>query len=477
MSDWTPEDVDALFQEGSEEHEFEYNEAAWGQMENLLERRDRRRRLMWWLVGTTVSLFLLISAYTIWGDTSNHQEVSNKDKLELSNSDKFTPLKDEKKETTKEIIPKSEKQSTNLNKNTKTTTIAKTELSLKEEKTIFPKKTNTQIKTIEKNSVTVHELTKIEKKKSPTIINDTEKLQVPKIDVNQAAEQKAEMLTDDFKITELSTNTESVKTATKELEDGNNNHKGPSAVTQTALTTELAILPSLSMQIDYSTAPIDFNKSIMEDLDKAQRATTESDLRSPNYFVVGALLSKEFSFVDMSDMTNLKWKAGLSVAYRYGEKHALKLSANYSQKDYMVSTIENYQVEDGFWPKATAPNTASGICDVLELSLSESYFFNGYDKKGFFVNAGLTSYFLLREQYNYTYDTNDPELLWSWGEDNANRHWFGIGEVSIGYNLPFTDKSSLQIAPYAQIPLTGVGHGALKIFSSGVLIRYNFHLR
>lgn len=477
MSDWTPEDVDALFQEGSEGHEFEYNEAAWGQMENLLERRDRRRRLIWWIIGASTSFLLFVFAYTIWRNDNSFKNVDTVDKLEINNfKTEQNSVDREINAPIKKISPKQEKETTNPSKETKTTPIASTEQPLKKETAISLKKSNTQAKTADGINDTTNELTKNEIKKSPLAAKRIMR-NAPLGQVDKTKEQTPTTITKELKTIELSTSTEALKTtASKVVEDSSNNQKQTFS-TRTALTNTLATLPSLSMQIDYIRTPIDFTKSLLEDLSKVQRLTTELQPTNPNHFVIGLLLSKEFSFVDMSNMTNLKWKAGLSLEYRFRGKYALKLGANYSQKDYMTSTIENYRVADGFWNKATAPNTASAVCDVLEVSLSESYFVNGHDKKGFFINAGLTSYFLLKEQYDYTYDTNDPELLWSWGENNANRHWFGIGEVSIGYNLPFTDKSSLQIAPYAQIPLTGVGHGELKLFSSGVLIRYNFHLK
>jgi len=481
MSDWTPEDVDALFQEGSKGYEFEYHEAAWGQMENLLERRDRRRRLIWWLIGATLSLLFIVFAYTIWVDVNSRHNVSDVDKLESNHlKSELNQVDKEIKAPIKETIPPLEKKPIKANRDTKTTPIAKvqSEQPLKKEASISSEKSNIPIKTIEKNNVTANELAKVENEQLPINPTETEALDVQLIDLNQATEQKKAIITDDLKVIQLSTTEEPLTTTLfDELKDSDIDQKQIPFNSRTALTTEVATLPSLPLQINYTTAPIDFPKSKLEDLAKVQKQISEPPLISPNHFVIGLLLSEEFSFVDRTNMTNLKWKAGLSVEYRFGGKHALKLGINYSQKDYMTSTIENYQVEDGFWHKATAPNTASAICDVLELSWTESYFMKGHEKRGFFINGGLTSYFLLREQYDYTYDTNDPELLWSWGENNTNRHWFGIGEVSVGYNLPFTNKSSLQIAPYAQIPLTGVGHGALKIFSSGVLIRYNFHLK
>jgi len=245
MSDWTPEDVDALFQEGSERHEFEYNEAAWGQMENLLERRDRRRRLIWWMIGATLSLLLIVFAYTIWGDANNRQNVSDVDKLEKKHlRSELNQVDKEIKAPIKEITPPLEKEIIAPNRDTKTTPIAKIQPrpSLKKEAIISPKQRNTQVKTIEKNNVTANELVKTENKKLPTNPTETDALNVPKMDLKQTTEQKTVIITNDLKGIELSTNEESLKTTinSKKLEDRENDQNQSPLNTRTALTTELA---------------------------------------------------------------------------------------------------------------------------------------------------------------------------------------------------------------------------------------------
>ncbi|RMG82685.1 MAG: hypothetical protein D6714_10985, partial [Bacteroidetes bacterium] len=63
MSDYPSNELDKLFREGSEKYDFQYNPKAWEQMETLLDKADRRRRLLiWWLSG--VGLFILI--FSCW---------------------------------------------------------------------------------------------------------------------------------------------------------------------------------------------------------------------------------------------------------------------------------------------------------------------------------------------------------------------------------------------------------------------------
>lgn len=455
MSDWTPEDVDALFQGDSNGYEFEYNETAWGQMEHLLERRDRRRQMLWWLVGVLMSTLLLIIAYLYWEGNNTLVNVID-GQIELSPVNEVSPTSEVLETTVSNSIAQNEVQSFIV-------------ADIHKIKTpINPINQSAKNKIIDQNNILIKKLKQSEQIESSSVLKEVH--HSVSLKTHKGTEQKTAFPSNDLKVVKLATSTELFKATS-------NNQKQNFTNTHTRLTTRLAPLPSLSKESPLFSIPVDFTKSSLEDLIKVHNTSQEQIPFNTNHFVIGLLMSKELSFVNMADMTSVKWKAGLSVEYRFKGKHALKFGANYSRKDYMTRAMDDYQVADGFWPKSTTPNTASGIGDILELSLTKSFFVNGHDKKGLFVNAGLTSYFLLKERYNYTYDTNDPELLWSWNGTNTNQHWFGIGEISLGYNLPFADKSSLQIAPYAQIPLTGVGHGSLKIFSSGVSVRYNFHLR
>ncbi|MEM6316276.1 MAG: hypothetical protein AAF960_01325 [Bacteroidota bacterium] len=445
MSDWTPEDVDALFQEGSKRHEFEYNEAAWGQMEDLLDRRDKRRGLVWWFFGIGISL-LLFFGYFGWSSLAlvNKTDVSMDD---LSTVSEVAVI------TTEQVAPSDKNQENVANQNELSQAIAtaKVEQLIFSQETVSEKSqkeaTNQRAKTTpKKNLLATDNSSKVMKSTTNNlqdmdVLEGVSRLLVPtsgdEISVKEAIEK----------------NTEKVATFSSER------------------NIEVSRLPPLSFLLTAPVPPIEVDESLLEKIVEPQKNLHD------NHLVIGALIGSEISFTETDALCAPTWKAGLSVEYRYARKLALKVGVNYIRKDYQTQNAANYRAPMGFWENGVLPQAVTANCDVLELSLIQSYFPKGHTRKGFYVNAGLTSYLMLEEVYNYSYENPPTNARMRWATQNTNRHWMGIGEVSFGYNLPFTDKSSLQIAPYAQLPLTGVGHGQLKLFSSGVLVRYNFHVR
>ena len=63
MSDLSPKDIDQLFQQGSNAHHFEYNEFAWKELEQQLDKKDRRRALIYWLLGVLGMLLVVGIGY------------------------------------------------------------------------------------------------------------------------------------------------------------------------------------------------------------------------------------------------------------------------------------------------------------------------------------------------------------------------------------------------------------------------------
>lgn len=440
MSDWTPEDVDALFQEGSEKHEFEYNEAAWGQMEDLLDRRDKRRRLIWWwFLGIGLSL-LVFAIY--WGqnrklgnDTNTEENVMLEQPLSTSidaiNTTAQTPL-------TERAAIKAEKTTGREKKNV--------------EKQSFENTLTTKESQVAENQSTTNTRQTVPIRQNKEVATELKRTE-QNIDLLITPEQ---LLTKKEETLDLSKKV--AKEITEEIEN------------RSITSSTLAALPRLSNIVDIPNDTVHFDLTFLENTGKEKKHRN-------NHFVFGVLVASEASFVETSTLCSPTWKAGLSLAYRFGGKHALKLGANYIRKDYATNDAANYRAPQGFWENGVAPQSVTANCDILELTLSESFFFKGHTQKGFYANIGLTSYLMLEEIYNYSYENPPSNARMRWGTQNTNQHWMGIGEIALGYNFPFADKSSLQIAPYAQIPLTGVGHGQLKLFSSGVLVRYNFHVR
>ena len=75
MLDSSPEDLDKLFQIGSEQHDFEYNEVAWEQMEQLLDKKKKKRSFIWFFTGL-LSLITVVGIVTYTTRSCMFNELS-----------------------------------------------------------------------------------------------------------------------------------------------------------------------------------------------------------------------------------------------------------------------------------------------------------------------------------------------------------------------------------------------------------------
>ena len=106
---------------------------------------------------------------------------------------------------------------------------------------------------------------------------------------------------------------------------------------------------------------------------------------------------------------------------------------------------------------------------MWELPVTARYIFNPGAKNAFFGTAGLSSYFMKKQQYDYYYKNSmGVPMTAPWHSDSTYTHVFSIVDISAGVQKPIGKHMDLLIEPYAKIPLGGVGHGNIRLSSFGV---------
>jgi hypothetical protein len=99
-----------------------------------------------------------------------------------------------------------------------------------------------------------------------------------------------------------------------------------------------------------------------------------------------------------------------------------------------------------------------------------------------FASAGLTSYFIQHEVYNYEYANPADSKIKYWGWDNkkAGRPGGSFGfsnlNISVGYERPITHRLSWQVEPFIKVPLEHVGYFKVKLLSTGVFVGMRYRL-
>ena len=101
--------IDHIFSDGAEMHDFEYNEQAWALMSDKLDQRDRRRRVLWALLFLLSALaigyyFLSFNGSDGWNSISQLERTLPQTNAEVEKLDNSMPVESAKSDLSKEPI-------------------------------------------------------------------------------------------------------------------------------------------------------------------------------------------------------------------------------------------------------------------------------------------------------------------------------------------------------------------------------------
>jgi hypothetical protein len=166
---------------------------------------------------------------------------------------------------------------------------------------------------------------------------------------------------------------------------------------------------------------------------------------------------------------------GVGVGVGLTKRLSVQTGLVYGSKNYTANGY-NYTFNN----PATAATIAqiNAACKVLEIPLRASYNLSDNQKRSIDLNAGLSSYLMLKENYvfKYTVASGRPDRISE--KTNANQHFLSVIDLSATYNIKLKNKKlGFGIEPYVKIPLSGIGEGNVPLKSSGVSLklRYDFN--
>ncbi len=192
-------------------------------------------------------------------------------------------------------------------------------------------------------------------------------------------------------------------------------------------------------------------------------------------FSIGAMLSPDLSSVGFFNRLTPGTNTGLQLEYRLSKRFWVGVGAIYSVKLYSA-TVENYTVPKGFWTYGVKPSGIDANCKILDLPVHLRFDAVQRGRYNLFLSTGLSSYIMLSEKYNYSYDSYDPYLKPSWSGRRTGEYYFSVANLSAGYERNMGRNFSLQAEPFLKLPLGGVGFGKVRLISSGmfVSVKYRF---
>ena len=158
---------------------------------------------------------------------------------------------------------------------------------------------------------------------------------------------------------------------------------------------------------------------------------------------------------------------GIIAGYHFAKHFGLRTGVFISKKIYSA-TPDQYSLPPGtsyYYLQKVNAN-----CNVIDIPLNVDYYFDQKGKHSWFVSAGLSSYLMKKETYDYFYKMPTGQIYnEDWSISNQNKHFFSVLDLSAGYQYLLNKQFSLTAQPYVDLPLTGIGAGKVKLNSAGIL--------
>ncbi len=421
MSRIPENNIDKLFQQGTEHQEFQYREDAWSAMDAMLDQRDRKKALIWWISGALLVLSLIATLCII-----NRQ---NNTVLVSQNMEDAETI-----EQIAEVITQDDLATPFASEEAKIQTL--------EEASIKSASQNVLVQQVN------------------TIANTTQKL-LP------IAEIKEQSIFSEVNKSKAVSNPVYLKESNESL--------GLS-------TANMSSLSENTRNLIYITSLSSLDKSLLISDDKAQDLPLElvpvniieennNTLWNRTHFTLYG--GPEWSVLRRNSSPMLGQRVGLAVTFDISDRWYASLGAAYSRKIFNGAGAD---FADQALFGDTVPEKMKGKSRFIEFPVSLGYKFSKSEKQSWAVELGMTNFNHRSEWYGFEYsdDQMKPGLLMEVPDQEVNKLILGSARVALRYQRNTYGQKAFEISPYVQVPMKGIGMGELSIFNSGIEIAYRF---
>lgn len=128
-------------------------------------------------------------------------------------------------------------------------------------------------------------------------------------------------------------------------------------------------------------------------------------------------------------------------------------------------------------PTGMVINQLKTSSTLLEIPLSVKYDFYRSGRNRLFLNAGVSSYIMLKElnEYNVILNGQQDKLTGKYMQKSFVLP--SVTSLSFGYQQQISKHSKLRIEPYIKIPLKGIGIGSLPVTTAGLQLAITSNLK
>jgi len=161
-------------------------------------------------------------------------------------------------------------------------------------------------------------------------------------------------------------------------------------------------------------------------------------------------------------------KYGLGAGYQLGKRWAVQTAFNVSRKKYIAGAGDYNAKEGSYWSMVEIKKVDAN-CLVYEIPLALRYDVLQKNKFNLYATAGISSFIMKKEDYQYDYIRDNTFYQRSWTY-TGNKNFLSVVSVSAGVETKLNNGFSLLAEPSVSVPVSGVGDGKVKLYSMGLQV-------
>jgi hypothetical protein len=194
-----------------------------------------------------------------------------------------------------------------------------------------------------------------------------------------------------------------------------------------------------------------------------------------NRFLFTVSAGPDVSKVSDGYNSHYRTLAGAGIGYRLGSHWLVRAGLYQANKVYGAAPEDYKPTNPPAQPWGYTLKQIDARCRVLQAPVSVSYLLRPAQKHSWLLTGGIASVWMKKEAYDYQYKTSYGGYRhYQYSFSNQNKHLFSMLHVSAGYQYRINNNFSVMAEPYANLPLSGVGNGRVKLKSAGLLVSAAF---
>jgi hypothetical protein len=219
---------------------------------------------------------------------------------------------------------------------------------------------------------------------------------------------------------------------------------------------------------DYTDKTAERKQLTTDETKTADKKDKKNKNRNKPVLYYGTAAGIELNEVKNQPMTKAGLNGSVILGLQINKKTAIETSVQVSQKKY-YSDGRYFKPKAGSMPVNMTVSSLQSTSTIIEIPVSVKYNFSK-KKNTLYGKAGVSSYIMTKESNKYQAVVSGQQQEVNSTYKTNHGYLASDIRISAGYQHTAGKKLNIRVEPYIQVPLKGIGIGALPVTTTGLQI-------